>query len=506
MSDPTTLLLLACVSCHSGTTPTIKIEPVPCPQADGQNPEGLNQTVSTCVSSPEPIALTPEMGDRTPKSVSQPEFSYAVSTDVELPLSRTGGDRIRPFNIPDAPSLLGQGSQGETVEQVQIRLQRLGYYNGAIDGQYGPNTSAGVRQFQQVESLPTTGDVNAVTWARLRRSSEADLSASTVDIKAIQRENQHATVPKRDAFSQDDFLVPAPPPLPKDTPEYVEPSVSKSPESSQMQRRVVLEQPDAAPSSMTFYLWLLAWAVIYLGGFVVIFLTGDSPFKQVWLSKFQFNRRKTATPSAIAINQLTIDKEPLPEQPDVPSVPNLPQQPDVSSPIGRSDASEDEVPVVWTDDVLAPLSQEFSNLMGLLGHLSAKDKLEPKPELKRELTEELLETVDVSDADHDVQPVVGELSIPSTLIGILSASEPDTGMDYTYLLLDDADGSFLLRDNELRIRNDVLYSIKKDTDFVVKVRRIDANGEQFDESLTLHLGIPEMPTVEDDMEQLASVG
>ena len=55
------------------------------------------------------------------------------------------------------PSYLANGSEGEMVVQLQQRLQQLGYYTGALDGQYGNGTKSAVRIFQQQHGLDADG-------------------------------------------------------------------------------------------------------------------------------------------------------------------------------------------------------------------------------------------------------------------------------------------------------------------------------------------------------------
>ena len=56
---------------------------------------------------------------------------------------------------PEPP--LSSGSRGEKVEDLQKRLQALGYYDGEIDGQFGPGTKAAVVDFQKNNGLDTDG-------------------------------------------------------------------------------------------------------------------------------------------------------------------------------------------------------------------------------------------------------------------------------------------------------------------------------------------------------------
>ena len=54
---------------------------------------------------------------------------------------------------PEPP--LSSGSRGEKVEELQKRLQALGYYDGEIDGQFGSGTKAAVVDFQKNNGLDT---------------------------------------------------------------------------------------------------------------------------------------------------------------------------------------------------------------------------------------------------------------------------------------------------------------------------------------------------------------
>ena len=60
-------------------------------------------------------------------------------------------------NAPTPQPVLRVGSQGSEVWQLQERLSQLGYYHGAIDGQYGEGTQAAVRLFQEQHGLGADG-------------------------------------------------------------------------------------------------------------------------------------------------------------------------------------------------------------------------------------------------------------------------------------------------------------------------------------------------------------
>lgn len=56
-----------------------------------------------------------------------------------------------------------QGSQGQAVRDIQRVLQRTGHYSGAIDGIYGPKTTAAVKSFQRSVGITVDGICGPVT-------------------------------------------------------------------------------------------------------------------------------------------------------------------------------------------------------------------------------------------------------------------------------------------------------------------------------------------------------
>lgn len=77
---------------------------------------------------------------------------------------------------------LNYKSKGEDVIRLQAQLYKYGYYTGAIDGSYGPQTAEAVRLFQRLHSLAADGIAGRQTLTVLYESekilvlSENDLS------------------------------------------------------------------------------------------------------------------------------------------------------------------------------------------------------------------------------------------------------------------------------------------------------------------------------------------
>lgn len=65
-------------------------------------------------------------------------------------------------------------STGPAVEDVQKRLQKLGFYSGSVDGQFGYVTQAAVIAFQASCSLPADGIVDTKTLAALQGKTKKE--------------------------------------------------------------------------------------------------------------------------------------------------------------------------------------------------------------------------------------------------------------------------------------------------------------------------------------------
>ena len=62
---------------------------------------------------------------------------------------------------------LRRGSRGPLVTDLQTRLKRWGYYDGAVDGVFGQKTEEAVKRFQRRNGLTADGIVGAKTAAAL---------------------------------------------------------------------------------------------------------------------------------------------------------------------------------------------------------------------------------------------------------------------------------------------------------------------------------------------------
>ena len=92
---------------------------------------------------------------------------------------------------------LRQGDRGNDVSEVQRRLSRWGYYNGPIDGNFGPQTLTAVRLFQQRNGLPVTGLVANLTFAALgitvrpAQQAQTNKTAAVTPVNSVSPNDMH---------------------------------------------------------------------------------------------------------------------------------------------------------------------------------------------------------------------------------------------------------------------------------------------------------------------------
>ena len=105
------------------------------------------------------------------------------STSVPRPRPLEPAAAAAPSKVaaPSAPR-----SPGEIINDMQRELARRGYYDGAVDGLYGPKTDAAIRDFEQAAGLkPSTEPNEALLQAMVR--SPAKLVKGTTGAMAAAR-------------------------------------------------------------------------------------------------------------------------------------------------------------------------------------------------------------------------------------------------------------------------------------------------------------------------------
>ena len=100
-------------------------------------------------------------------------YPYDYSTDVQ-PDYNTAPASAYPYGYytdaqPDDNTASASGAQvaDTTVEATQERLAQLGYYNGQVDGIFGPTTRDAVAKYQIDNQLDVTGSLSPDTLQSL---------------------------------------------------------------------------------------------------------------------------------------------------------------------------------------------------------------------------------------------------------------------------------------------------------------------------------------------------
>ncbi|MCX4581419.1 helix-turn-helix domain-containing protein [Streptomyces sp. NBC_01571] len=106
--------------------------------------------------------------EAAPASASAAAFVYQPGKTYICPLKRQKGQLYAGHSTARV-KVLGQGSQGWDVVEVQCLLQHDGFDPGGVDGVYGANTARAVKLLQKKAGLYTDGVVGLHTWQVLRK-------------------------------------------------------------------------------------------------------------------------------------------------------------------------------------------------------------------------------------------------------------------------------------------------------------------------------------------------
>ena len=95
--------------------------------------------------------------------------------DVSEPTSFTKNQPDRASSLPQQPldaciAPLRSGASKEAVQVLQRQLTALGYYQGDLDGVYGPGTEGAVSKFQQDHNLGVDGIVGCDTQVAINQA------------------------------------------------------------------------------------------------------------------------------------------------------------------------------------------------------------------------------------------------------------------------------------------------------------------------------------------------
>jgi murein L,D-transpeptidase YcbB/YkuD len=158
--------------------------------ADTSSPAPLapEATVKRVQQAEEQLATVQEgITDKTPLSQASQQFNAAV---VALEMSW-----LRLFSdagcLTDEQQVQAEKAVREYTTTLQKSLRDAGYYDGEVDGVYGPETVDAVEALQKSHGLPTTGTVDNATAAALQddltAKGGADAQEEVASTAAVQQ-------------------------------------------------------------------------------------------------------------------------------------------------------------------------------------------------------------------------------------------------------------------------------------------------------------------------------
>jgi hypothetical protein len=490
------------------------------------------------IAPPEPFIL-PETFTKPPITTNAPRSNQ--SPDLANPASAERVSLLRLGSRGEAVSQLQQrlqqlGHYTGAVDGVygQLTFAAVTQFQQAegltVDGIAGPATWSRLR-VSATSTAPLT-PLNRELTARLSFSNASESTPKTTTESSPNQSAQTEEAERLETASTAGETAGNAPPLEESQTPQVEKTDQQVAETDVEQSSFDQESQqapefvfDTSPSGIPFYFWIGAWAIVYVGGMLFIFKDSIiSKLGLTWgkddigLQDIQlpmFGQKNTLDQFASALdygqaleesdgfgtamsNASQQEKQDEVSQHDSPlyfsrevdssseetqtsETPNKTNKPPIFSLLEKlayesPRLSNQELTPVWADGgVVEPIRGLFSDLPHPLGgHPSERRRNKaiappPPPSMLTQFTK------------HSNQA-----EAPSTLIATLPAEDPETNNSYTYSLLDNAEGYFLLKGNELRIYDAALVQIESDVDHTITLRRTDAKGAQVDKSFVVN--------------------
>lgn len=444
MSDPSTLLLIACASCGNTNPNSDYQENLVCAET-----EALSQTTvsvglpNLCHVSPPETTLIALASDVSVAQVQKNPATRELSTDS--PTIEASGQPTSPVTITTPLRL---GSQGATVTQLQKQLRSLGYYQGIVDGRYGPQTVTAVSQFQKSRNLKVDGIVGSQTWSLLVNDNQ--VNAPIIEDKS----NQELTT----------------------IPSVVNAPQTSSPEASNSVKM-------ALPNPELLGLLTIGWSVIYFGGWVFIVKGFRQEMSGLRFVKISVDQEFEAFPNVekrnLASKTSFVPKSEL--QPTLVKKASQPAQKAIpekvitaeTQPSNNQDLS---LPVTAVSQVSESKLNNDGNVSPVTPKSANNVVSMPQPVASSQPV--VQNNVQNNATNYSPAPEESRVSkdVKYTLVAVISSNQTDEQEGYTYALIDDAEGRFLLEGNQLFIPDTSLPTFKADDSYNITIRRTNAQG------------------------------
>lgn len=113
------------------------------------------------------------MQTKTVEKVIKRSLIYGMAITQPFTVQQVQSAPLQDMSIFEQKELQ-YGDHGELVRHVQLKLQKLGYYEDRIDGVYGLYTEQAVRSFQSSETISINGIINEETFSSLIDSEKKE--------------------------------------------------------------------------------------------------------------------------------------------------------------------------------------------------------------------------------------------------------------------------------------------------------------------------------------------
>src|SRR5687767_12181410 len=135
----------------------------------GPHPAPMVKSSVAAIMPPSPVQ-SPALAAATSAPVPSPRPQEAASPKAEHPKTTTAA-------IPPAAPPAAARVNPTVVADIQRELSRRGFYDGVVDGRYGPRTDASIRDFEQAAGLRPSAEPNDALLRSIRNSPVRSKSA-----------------------------------------------------------------------------------------------------------------------------------------------------------------------------------------------------------------------------------------------------------------------------------------------------------------------------------------
>lgn len=111
------------------------------------------------------------MNTKTVEKVLTHSLLYSFAVTQPLTVNFALATQLQDSIIMENKKLT-YGDHGELVSHIQLKLQKLGYYEGKVDGIYGLYTEQAVRKFQSSETISINGIMDEATYEKLLKTEK----------------------------------------------------------------------------------------------------------------------------------------------------------------------------------------------------------------------------------------------------------------------------------------------------------------------------------------------